>query len=64
MVVLSSRKGWRMFLNLVIMVVLWRNALACAAIYATLTTIKNENIVEQNGRKRNLFQKETGISDG
>ena len=41
MVVLSSQKGWRMFLSLVIMVVLFGgNALACAAIYATLTTIK------------------------
>ena len=34
------------------------NALACAAIYATLTTIKNENNCRTDGRKRNLFQKE------
>ena len=54
-----------MFLNLVIMVVLFGgNALACAAIYATLTTIKNENIVEQTAEKGTYFQKETGISDG
>ena len=33
------------------------NALACAAIYATLTTIKNENIVEQTAEKGAYFKK-------
>ena len=33
------------------------NALACAAIYATLTTIKNENIVEQTAEKGTYFKK-------
>ena len=33
------------------------NALACAAIYATLTTIKNENILEQTAEKGAYFKK-------
>ena len=33
------------------------NALACAAIYATLTTIKNENILEQTAEKGDYFKK-------